>query len=182
MRWTRIRADRRGAVAVEFAIIAQVLAVIFAGTAEIGLIYFKRLQLSNTLATATNYAMVNPASVSAAGGAALATTLGAILANDGIAAPATVRVVVNNGPQRSIENNVATGTGSASDADRCWCPTGGTAVTWGTATTCGSTCTSGLRAGKFVELRVSRAHTTLFTGYGGVVDGRISLMSLVQVE
>ena len=182
MRLARISLGRRGAVAVEFAIIAQVSAVLFAGTAEIGLIYFKRLQLSNTLATATNFAMVNPAGVSATGGAGLATTLGAILASDGIAAPATVTVVINNGPQRSIANNVATTGGQASDADRCWCPTGTATIAWGTATTCGSACANGLRAGKFVELHVSRAHTALFTGFGGVRNGRISLMSLVQTE
>ena len=182
MRRLRIRLGRRGAVAVEFAIIAQVFAVLFAGTAEIGLIYAKRLQLSNTLATASNFAMVNPAAVSATGGAGLAATLGAILSNDGILAPATVAIVINNGPRRNIANNVATTSGEANDADRCWCPTGSTTIAWGVATTCGSACANGLRAGKFVELHVSRAHTALFAGIGGVRNGRISQMSLVQTE
>ena len=182
MRTPRFWRDRRGAVAVEFAIMAQVFAVIFAGTAEIGIVYLKRLQLNNTLATATNYAMVNPAAVSASGGAALATTLSAILANDGIAAPASVRIVVNNGPQRSVVNNVATTTGTASDADRCYCPTSTTVVTWGAAVVCGSACTSGLRAGKFVELHVNRSHVALFAGFGGTVGGKISVMSMVQTE
>ncbi|TRW17314.1 TadE/TadG family type IV pilus assembly protein [Glacieibacterium frigidum] len=178
----RIWRARGGAVAVEFAIIAQVFAVIFAGTAEIGIIYLKRLQLNNTLAAATNYAMVNTAAVSSAGGAALATTLAAVLTDDGVAAPATVTIVVNNGPRRSILNGAATTAGTAADADRCYCPTATTTVTWGSPVTCGSACASGLRGGKFVELRVSRPHTALFSGFGGVRDGKIALMSLVQTE
>ena len=175
-------ANRRGAVAVEFAIVAQVFALIFVGTAEFGLIYLKRLQLNNTLATATNYAMVNPAAVSASGGAALAATLAAMLANDGIATPAQVRIVVNSGPQRSIVNGVATTAGTAADADRCYCPTGTTSVVWGAAVTCSSACANGLRAGKFVELRVSRPHVALFGGFHEVVDGKVSAVSLVQTE
>lgn len=174
--------ERGGAVAVEFAIFAQVFAIIFAGTAEIGIIYLKRLQLSNTLAAASNYAMINPSSVNAANGAALATTLVAILSDDGLTTPAQISVVINSGPSRTTgSSDVATG-GTASDADRCYCPTVGTTVVWGAAVTCGSACASGLRGGKFVELRVSRAHTALFGSFGGVNKGAISLMSLVQVE
>lgn len=179
---SRLLRNRRGSVAVEFAIMAQVFAVVLVGTSEIGIVYMKRQQLNNTLATATNYAMVNSSAVSASGGAALATTLAAILANDGIAAPPIVRIVVNNGPERSVTNNVATTAGNASDADRCYCPTRTTVVTWGPGVTCGSTCSSGLFAGKFVELRVQRAHVAVFAGYGGTVDGKISVTSLVQTE
>lgn len=178
----RLWRDRRGSVAVEFAIMAQVFAVILVGTSEIGIVYMKRQQLNNTLATATNYAMVNSAAVSASGGAALATTLATILANDGVAAPPIVSIVVNNGPQRSVTNNVATAGGTASNADQCYCPTKTTVVTWGASVTCGSTCPSGLLAGKFVELRVQRVHVAVFAGYGGTVDGKISVASLVQTE
>lgn len=182
MSMARIWRARGGTAAVEFAIVAQVFAVIFAGTAEIGIIYLKRLQLSNTLAAATNYAMINSAAVTATGGAALATTLATILGDDGIAAPAQVSVVINGGPSRSVTGTTVTTGGTASDADRCYCPTGTTTITWGLAVTCGSACASGLRGGKFVELRVSRAHTALFRGFGGVRDGKVALMSLVQVE
>lgn len=182
MRRPRIWRARGGAVAVEFAIIAQVFAVIFAGTAEIGVIYLKRLQLNNTLAAATNYAMINPAAVSGSGGAALATTLATILTNDGFAAPAEVTIVINGGARRTVTNGVAATAGTASEADRCYCPTGTTTVVWGQSVTCGSACPSGLRGGKFVELRVARAHTALFRGFGGVQNGKIALMSLVQTE
>jgi Flp pilus assembly protein TadG len=173
--------DRRGASAVEFAIIAPVFMLLFAGTVDIGAVLLKRLQLDNTLSAAANYALISQANVSAANGGALATALAGIVSAAGTKTYADSAVVVNNGPSQSVVLGVAQpATGTASNADLCYCPTGTAPLVWGAPVTCGNGCTSGLRAGKFVQIQASRAHTPLFSGYGIVKRGTISVSTLVQ--
>ena len=175
-----LRNERSGVAALEFAVFAQIFALIFAGTADIGLVLMKRMMLNDTIAAASNYALVNQAKVSAANGAALATSLAAIITGTGATAVADTVVVIDNGPQRSVTNSVAAASGTAANADQCYCPTGSTTIVWGSSTTCGSACASGLRAGKFVQITASRAHTPLFSNYGIVHSGTISVTTLVQ--
>lgn len=177
----RLLRDRRGIAAVEFAIFAQVFALLFAGVVDIGLVLMKRIQLNDTLAAAANYAVVNQANVSSTNGAALATTLTTIIAGIPGAAYADAQVTVNNGPQKaSTMGVVTTPASSAANADLCYCPTRTTTIVWGTGMTCGNACTSGLRAGKFVALTASKAHTPLFSNYGIIRAGTITVTTLVQ--
>lgn len=179
----RLLANRRASAAVEFAMIAQVFALLFAATADIGVVLIKRMQLDSNLAAAGNLALVNSAKVTATDGAALASKLSLVAGVDGLPVSANSRVVVNNGPTLVTTSGVATASGTASDADRCYCPTlTSGVVTWGSPTTCRSACPSGLRAGKFVYVNASRAHTPLFANYGIVHSGRISATELVQTE
>lgn len=177
----RLMRDRRGASLVEFAVIAPVIALIFAGTADIGAVLLKRFQLDNTLAAAANFALVSQGNVSSTNGAALAAALTGIVSGSAATKYADSLVVVNNGPSSKIVSSVkTTPAGTAANADLCYCPTHTTTLVWGNSVTCGSACASGLRAGKFVEITASRAHTPLFAGYGIVKAGTISVTALVQ--
>jgi Flp pilus assembly protein TadG len=175
--------DRRGIAAVEFAVFAQIFALLFAGVADVGIVLMKRIQLNDTLAAAANYAIVNQVNVSSVNGAALATTLTTIIAGIPGAAYADASVTINNGPQRQSTTGVVTTPVSiAANADQCYCPTKTTTIVWGTTVTCGNACTSGLRAGKFVLLTASKPHTPLFSNYGIVKAGAITVTTLVQTS
>ncbi|QYE36590.1 pilus assembly protein [Polymorphobacter sp. PAMC 29334] len=181
MRRRSVIGDRRGASAVEFAIIAPVFALLFAGTLDIGAVLLKRFQLDNTLSAAANYALVSQANVSSAKGAALATALASIVSGSGTTQYADSAVVVNDGPSQKVVLGVALApSGTASNADQCYCPTATPTLVWGSPVTCGNACPSGLRAGKFVQIQASRAHTPLFSGYGIVKSGTVSVSTLVQ--
>jgi Flp pilus assembly pilin Flp len=178
----RLFRSRHGSTALEFSVIAPVIAIVFAGTADIGAVLLKQFQLDNTLSSAANYALILQASVSAANGAALAASLATIVSGSGTSVYADSLVVVNNGPRRQVVGGVATPpTSTASNADLCYCPTGTAAFVWGAPVTCGNICSgTGLRAGKFVQIQASRAHTPLFSNYGIVRAGTISITTLVQ--
>ena len=181
----RLWRDRRGVAAVEFAIFVQILALLFAGTFDIGAVIYKRFLLDNALNAAANYAINNQANVTASTGVALAVTLGNITANTVGTNYANAVVVVNNGPTRTVTNGTGANIGATAGADYCYCPTltagAGSAIVWGSAVVCGSACASGLRAGKFVTLTASRAHSPLFSNYGIVHAGTISVSTTVQV-
>ena len=177
--------DRRGVAAVEFAIFVQIIALLFAGTFDIGAVIYKRFLLDNALNAAANYAMTNAANVTSSTGVALASTLGNITVNTVGPNYANAVVVVNNGPTRTVTGGTGADSGTAANADACYCPTlsagAGSALVWGSATTCASPCASGLRAGKFVTLTASKAHTPLFANYGIVHAGTITVSTTVQV-
>ena len=104
----RLFRSRHGSAALEFSVIAPVIAIIFAGTADIGAVLLKQFQLDNTLSSAANYALISEASVSAANGAALAASLATIVSGSGTSVYADSLVVVNNGPRRQVVGGVAT--------------------------------------------------------------------------
>jgi Flp pilus assembly protein TadG len=62
---TRIE-DRRGVAAIEFAIVAPVLLMVLAGTADFGLIRFGKSQMANGVAQGIEYALLQGPSVTAA--------------------------------------------------------------------------------------------------------------------
>jgi len=175
--------NRQGSSIVEFSIIAPVLALIFAGTADIGAVLLKRFQLNDTLSAAANFALVSQANVSSTKGPALAAALTGIVSGTGATHYADSLAVVNNGPSSKVAAGVTTTpTGTASNADLCYCPTRTTTLVWGTSVACGYACPSGLRGGKFIQLTASKAHTALFGNYGIVSNGTVSVSALIQVQ
>ena len=176
--WRAFRRDRRGVAAIEFAIIAPILCLVLAAMLDFGLLLFVRFGLNENVSASTNYAIVNAAKVNSTDGAGLASNLAAII-------PATVdaTVVVNNGPQVSRASQVASASGTAANANSCYCPTvSGSTITWGSAATCGSACTGNGFAGKFVSVRASTNYSALLGSYGIVQNGTVSVDALVQVQ
>lgn len=176
--WRRFAACVAGASALEFALIAPVVVLILTGMIDYGLAVYTRFGMNERLSASANYAMVNASSVGSSGGATLATQLVAIIPSQ-----FDVTVVVNNGPQAQRIGGVSTPSGTASNADLCYCPTlSGSTLVWGSATTCASLCASGDRAGKFVTIACSRSYTPLLMGYGLVRSGVVSDSAVVQVQ
>ena len=170
--------DRRGVAAIEFAVVVPILALIMVAMVDFGLVLFVRFGLNQNVSASANYAIVGATSASSTGGATLASNLVAIVPTN-----VNMTVVVNNGPTVTRTSGSSVASGTASNADSCYCPTvSGTTVTWGSAVACGGSCGSNLLAGKFVSIRGSVSHSPLFGSYGLVQNGAVSTFSIVQVQ
>jgi Flp pilus assembly protein TadG len=176
--WRRYVCDRAGIATVEFAIIVPILLLILVAMADFGLVLYARFGLNENVSASANYAIVKASDVSSSGGAGLATSLASVV-------PSTVdvTVVVNNGPSVTRTSGVSSSSGTASNADSCYCPTvSGSTVTWGSAMTCKSACSGSGLAGKFVSINASVAYSPLFGSYGFVRNGTLSTFTIVQVQ
>lgn len=176
--------SRAGVSTVEFAMLAPVILMILAGVVDLGGALRVKFQLSSAATAGSYYALLNADKVSATGGSDLAGKIAAIAASSISGTSKIVTVVVNNGSSTTINGSTATPGGTAANADKCYCPTRSvTSVTWGSAVTCGSVCSAGGGfAGKFVSISVSRPYSPLFTGYGIVTEGNITVRSVVQPQ
>jgi len=177
--------ETTGVSAVEFALVTPVLLIILAGTVDIGGSLKAKFELSAAVSAGSNYALLNGANVSSAGGGALANNILAITASGLSGNGGSIQVVINNGASVLLNASTSTTTqaGTASNADKCYCPTasGGT-LTWGAAVTCGNICSGGGMAGKFVTISASKPYSPLFGGLGVVQGGNITVQSVAQPQ
>jgi Flp pilus assembly protein TadG len=175
--------DRRGSAGVEFAMLSPAFCLILVGTIDFGSVLHTRFRLDSAVSAGANYAVVNATKVSAANGPSLASSIAAILRSSNTSNSTTGTVVVNNGPQSTLANGVATPGGSSSNADSCYCPSlVSGAISWGAARTCGSACTGGGLAGKFVTISAQQAYSPSFSNYGIVSNGSITSSVVVQTQ
>lgn len=184
----RMFRDAKGAAAVEFSILAPVFGLIMAGGVDVGGMLYTKYGLDAAISAGANYAIVSAASVSSTSGATLASTIMSIVTSSASTNWANSTVTVNNGPT-ALTSGIGTGSvatqtsGTASNADSCYCPTlGSSGITWGSATTCGSTCPSKTLAGKFVYVTANKTYTPFFPSFGIVQNGVISASAMVQVQ
>lgn len=177
--------ETAGVSAVEFALVSPILLLILAGTVDIGGSLKAKFELSTAVSAGSNYALLNGANVSSAGGGALANNIVAVTASGLSGSAGNVQVVINNGTSVSLNasTSTTTQTGTASNADQCYCPTSpsGT-LTWGSPVTCGSICPGGGMAGKFVTISASKPYSPLFGGLGVVQGGNITVRAIVQPQ
>ena len=180
-----------GIAAIEFALLAPVFVMVFAGTIDVGNALYIQTLLDSAVAADTDYAVVNAASVTAntnpSTGTALASELASKIAtivstsNGGTAANTTV--VANNGPSVSIAGRLTISSGTTSNASPCYCQTGSpTSWTWGSSVTCGNSCTGGGTAGKFVTVTASDSVTPFFPAYTFVRIGMMTMGSAAQTQ
>jgi Flp pilus assembly protein TadG len=174
-------ANRDGAAAVEFAILAPLLTLILAGAVDFGGVVFQRFNLDNSVSSASNYALNSKANVNGTNGATVASTIATILTTAGTYSGS---VVVNNGPSVTITNGAASTPSNSANANSCYCPSRtGSAVSFGTAAACGSACGTGGKAGKFVVISANRTYTPLFSNYGFIdANQQISTTAVIQTE
>ncbi len=176
-------ADRRGASAVEFALLAPIFLLLLAAAVDFGGVLYIKFGLENAVSAAANYALQNASSVNATSGSSLATSLAAIVQSERAANWANGSIVVNNGPTAAISGGKVTSSGTAANANSCYCPTGsGASVTWGATASCGSTCAAGGLAGKFVTIVATRTYTPMFSSYGIVKNGTISSTAVAETQ
>lgn len=174
------RRDRKGIAAIELALVSPILLLVMVAMVDFGLVLYVRLSLNEAVSASANYAIAKASQVSETNGPTLATNLVNVMPPS-----YSVTVVVNNGPAVTRPaNGTATSSGTNSNANLCYCPTvAGTVVTWGSPQTCGASCTSTTgRAGKFVTVNANTTHTPLFSNYGYIQNGAVSLFTIAQVQ
>lgn len=180
-----LRRETAGASAVEFALISPVLILILAGTVDIGASLKAKFDLSSAISAGSNYSLLGADKVNSTGGSTLAANIMAVVSSGLGSAGGSVQVVINNGSAVRYNASTATATqsGTASNADLCYCPTvSGSTVTWGSSVTCSNACPSGGTAGKFVTISASRPFSPLFGGFGVVSSGNITVRAMVQPQ
>ena len=186
----RLPRDRKCVAALEFALIAPTMVMVFAGVADIGNALYTWSRLEAALAVGANYAQVNYSQVST-NGATFAYNIASLVSTSNSGAPATVTVLVNNGlsetatpVQQSGGTYTVTYAAGGSANTSCYCPTGSPANwTWGSPVLCGNTCTgSSNTAGQFVTITASYNYTPFFTSYGFVTNGAMTGAAAVQTQ
>jgi Flp pilus assembly protein TadG len=181
--WARLVARRDGTAAVELALLSPMLMILLAGIIDFSRVYFQEIQLSSAVAAAGQYALLNVASINSTGAASLAATLSGIVANSNGSAWAGATVTVNDGATSAITNGTTSPSGTAANANSCWCPTGSTTTAaWGTAAACGTSCAGGTFAGKFVTISGTRAFTAIFGNYGLISNTTLHQTTIVQAQ
>ena len=172
-----------GIAALEFALLTPIFMIILAGVVDLGGVVSTRFRLDTAVAAGSNYVLVNATKVSSTTGATLATSLASIVTTSETSTTANGTVVINNGPTVTVSAGVSTSSGTAANADLCYCPTGSpTSLTWGSSVTCGSACTGGGLAGKFVLITANYTYTPVFASYNFVGGGLVNSGALVQTQ
>jgi Flp pilus assembly protein TadG len=177
--------DRRGVAAVEFALVTPIFCLILAGIVDLGGALFTKFKLDAAVTAGANFAQVNAGNVGSTNGQTLANNIATIVETSQGSGWADDGVVVNNGPATTVASGAATGSGTATNADVCYCPTGTPgSFTWGSSVTCGNACpgTNTGYAGKFVTITASHAYSPIFSSYGIVQNNTISASAAVQVQ
>jgi Flp pilus assembly protein TadG len=181
--FARFMERRDATAAVELALMAPLLLTLLAGITDFARVYDQEIELSSAVASAAEYALINAANVNSTNATSLAGTLSSIVANSNGAAWAGATVTVNDGATSAVTNGATTASGTAANANSCWCPTGSSAAWgWGAAATCGSACAGGTLAGKFVTIAGTRAFTAIFGNYGLIGNTTLHQSTIVQVQ
>jgi len=167
----------------ELALIAPMLLILLTGIFDFARIYRDEIQLSGAVAAAAQYSLLNAANINSTGVSSLANTLSGIVANSNGSAWAGATVTVNDGATSSVTGGTTLSSGTAANANSCWCPTGNSAsLSWGTAATCGSACASGALAGKFVMITGTRLFSAVFGNYGVISNSTLQQSTIVQTQ
>jgi len=175
--------SRTGIAAIEFAFVVPVFLILLVGAVDLGLMLFEDYKLEQAVAAGAEYAAVNPTDVNSTNGPTLASSIAATVESANGTAWANDVVVVNNGPTVTVTNGTATSSGTNSNADSCYCPTGSPPNwTWGSAVTCGSACGAGATAGKFVTITATAPYTPLLTAYGFIHSATLRQSATVESQ
>jgi len=177
------RMDQKGIAAVEFAFIVPVFLVLLMGAVDVGQMLLAYYRLDQAVAAGAQYAMLNASSVNSTSGATLASSIATVVANANGTASANNTVVVNNGPAVTITNGTPSSSGTASNADNCYCPSGSPpSWTWGSASACSSSCSGGDQSGKYVTVTANVAYTPILKIYGFLNNGTLTQSAAVRTQ
>ena len=179
-----LRHQKAGVSAVEFALVSPVLLVILAGTVDIGGSLKAKFELSSAVSAGSNYALLNGDKVNSTGGSALAGSIATVVTSGLGSDGGNIQVIINNGASLAYNATTSTATqsGTAANADLCYCPGSSGAVAWSTPVACSSICSAGGIAGKFVTITASKPYTPLFGGFGIVSNGNITIQAVVKPQ
>lgn len=182
---SRFAKDARGVAAVEFVLIAPVLILVLAGSADLGLAVVARMQVNEGVSAAANSAIVSGSALTGASADATASSIATILHRTrGLAAnDATYKITFNGGRTYSFKGGKGTTSGSSTTADECRCPTqsNGT-IAWGAKVDCSTPCANKSLAGRYVSIEVNRPYTPLFAHFGLISAEGIHVQTLALVK
>jgi len=178
------RGERAGVAAIEFALYSTVFLAILAGTVDIGNLIFSEFQLDAQVAAGAQYAVIGASNVDSSSGASLASSVSTIVNNSrGSGAGWSNTVVINNGPSVTTTNGTPSSSGTAANADSCYCLTGTPGSwSWGGAQSCGNTCTGGGTAGKFVTITATRTIVPFFPSWAYFSNNTLARSAVVQTQ
>lgn len=165
--WSLRAKQDAGTAAVEFALLASLIMIIVAGTADFGYWIYAASELTAAVSAGSQYAANNGAMV-ATNPSGLASAISTVVDNANGAGWARSTVNVNNG-----------------SSTNCYCPTGAPGSwTWGSAVACGSVCAGGGVAGQFVTItaRPRRTVSAQFPAYNLTYSGTISRSAIVETQ
>ncbi len=181
-RLRRLAADRSGVATIEFLVLAPLMFTLILAITDIGNVMYTRHRLINAVAAGATYGMTRVSDVSTSNATNLASSIATLVGNTTATGWAQATVVVNNGPVGTNTTGTAsaTTTTTASTNGLCYCPN--SLTDFGSSASCGATCPSGGIAGRFVRVTAKRAFSPVFSTYGIVTDGYITVNTLVQVQ
>ncbi|MFY9834780.1 MAG: pilus assembly protein, partial [Methylocystis sp.] len=160
--------------------------LVIGGVIDIGRAISMEFNLSSGVSAAASFALNNTSSSNSTNGQTLANNLANILASSYSTGWANATVVVNNGPSASITNGGAIVTsGTASNANSFYCPTGSVKVgiTWGSSyTSAGTSCsTGGPVSGQYIVLSATKSFTALILP-PSIISNSFTVSAVVQVQ
>ena len=177
--------DDRGVAAVEFAFVAPVFCLLLVGAIDLGGALFVKFKLDAAVTAGANFAQVNAGNVSSTSGQSLANNIATIVETSQGSGWADNVITVNDGPTTTTTSGSQTTSGTAANADSCYCPSGTpSAFVWGSAVTCGNACSGSNTgyAGKFVVITASKTYTPIFSNYNLINGNTITASAAVQVQ
>jgi len=178
----RFLSERKASAGIEFGIVAPLLGLILGGAVDLGGVVFVKFRLDNAVSAGANYAIVNGAKVNSSDSESLASSIATILQNSGAGA-VNGTITVNNGTVATITNGSVALSGTAANANSCYCPTrSGNIVAFGSQKGCGDDCGDGTGAGRFVVIDTNRSYSPLFSNYGIVSNGQVASRAVVRVQ
>ncbi|CAM5318995.1 hypothetical protein ATER59S_00992 [Aquamicrobium terrae] len=172
-----------GVALVEFTLVLPILVLLLAMAVDFGAVIHTRFRLNAAVSAGANYAFIHGEEAAGSGASALARDIVALVADNQGPGWAESESLVNDGPHAVRNAQGTIETGNADHVRDCYCLTGSaSSPVWGGAVTCGDQCPSGGYAGRFVLIEARHAYSPVFSNYGMVSDGHLTVQAIVQIQ
>jgi hypothetical protein len=182
----RLGGDKRALAALELALTAPFLALIFAFMTDMAVYLFLSIQVSNAVAAGAEYALVSGQSVSPnSAGCGTATppclTVSTFRSN--------VSTIVQNATSVALASTTIyynTSSTTLADTDTvfssCYCPNPTLSAANQSAATCGTACADSTQPGSYVAIQATASFTPFFANDLWLSSGTVSRTAWVRVQ
>ena len=182
-RHNTLSGQEQGTALVEFTLVLPILVLLLAMAIDFGTVLHARFRLNAAVSAGANYALVHGNEATSSGASALARAIAVLVADSQGPGWAAASGLVNNGPRAVRDAYGLSEDGSANHVNDCYCLAGGAdAPLWGSAVPCGDECPSSGYAGRFVLVEAGHDYNPVFSNYGMVSDGRLTVRAVVQIQ
>lgn len=175
--------EENGTALVEFTLVLPILVLLLAMAIDFGAVLHTRFRLNASVSAGANYALVHGGEATPSGAPALARSIAALVADSQGPDWANASTLINDGPSAKRDAHGMSEEGNADYVNDCYCLTGNPETpVWGSAVSCWEECPSGGYAGRFVLIEAHHGYTPVFSNYGVVSDGRLSVQAIVRIQ